>query len=185
MIQPVLSIEFTIDNADPYPRGNFCVKNLGSQPTLLLDMRLSSRRESIQAFQEFGMYERHIMPPKDEISFRFDFTKDFEKKGFRWWSPGVCSFNLEVTASDLAEEVILAYRSYAYQRFLSVRSGMPLRVRWKFFCAYFRQRYYRILYMFRPPRLMLTPDETPKRKARRGTWLRGITARLKRRFKGR
>ena len=177
MIQPVLSIDFRFDNSDPYPRGNFSVKNLGAQPVLLLDMRMNSKRDNIVAFEEYGMYERHIMPPADDISFRFDFTDKFQKEGFHSWSPGVCTYNLEVVASDLSEEVILAYRCYAYGRFFSVKKGMPLRVRWKFVYAYFRQRYYRVLYKFRPPRLMLAPDESAKRKARIWAWLKGKLSR--------
>lgn len=184
MVQPVLTIDFRFDDADPYPRGNFSVKNLGAQPAFLLNMRLRSRRDEIAVFKDYGMYERHIMPPEDTLSFRFDFTEDFTTKGYNWWTPGICSFNLEVVASDLSEEVILAYKSYAYGQLLSVKAGMPLRVRWKFFYSYFRQRYFRILYKFKPPTSAPTLDEAPKREARQSAWLKRVFNRFKRRSRG-
>lgn len=87
MIQPVLTVEFTIEKEEFLPKGSFFIKNLGAQPLLLLDMRLLCYREGIELFHEYGMYERHIMPPQDRLGFKFDFTEDFRRMEIRAWTP--------------------------------------------------------------------------------------------------
>jgi hypothetical protein len=152
MIQPVLSVDFRIEKDEFFPKGSFSVKNLGVQPVLLLDTRLRCRREDIVLFKDHSMYERHILPPQGFVTFSFDFTEEFRNKGVRAWTPGMCSFNLEVVASDLSEELIMRYDSSAYWSTLTVKKGMPIRLRWKFLYSYFRQRYYRLVYKFKRPR---------------------------------
>lgn len=180
MIQPVLSVDFRIEKEEFLPKGSFTVKNLGVQPVLLLDTRLRCRRDGIVFFKEHAMYERHILPPQDFVTFNFDFTEEFRRIGVQTWSPGMCSFNLEAVASDLSEEMILRYDSSAYWRTLTVKSGMPLRLRWKFLYSYFRQRYYRIYYKFKP---LLISSEVPRRKAR-PSWLERRYNQLRKRIRG-
>ena len=132
MIQPVLSIDFDIEKDEFFPKGRFEVKNLGAQPLLLLDMRLKCRRENMVMFDDgYMIYERHILPPGGQIASKFDFTERFKQMGVTWWSPGIATFNLEVVASDLSEEIVLTYRSYAHVKDLRVTKGTPLRVHWK------------------------------------------------------
>lgn len=107
------------------------------------------------------MYERHIMPPADEIGFPFDFTRHYRDKGIQWWTPGICSFTLDVVASDLSEDVVLTYSGSQFWRTLTVKKGMPLRVRWKFLYGYLRSRYYRILHKFRKPKSLFIEKEEP------------------------
>ena len=176
MIQPVLGLEFTVDEKEFHPKGRFQAKNLGTQPILLIDMRLRCRLHNLVMFDEYPMYERHILPPAGDIAFKFDFTKRYEDKGLRTWSPGFAAFSLEVVAGDLSEEVILTYKTFSNWGILSVIRGAPLRVHLKFFALYFKQRYFRIKYWLKPPKFMLNSDETPKRKARKWAWLKGKSA---------
>jgi len=160
MIQPIVSIEFFIEKEESFPKGQFEVKNLGSHPLLLLDMRLECRRAKMLMFEEYTAYDRHILPPQDVLRFSFDFTERFRKEGVMWWSPGIAGFNLQVVASDLSEKMVLTYRNFSHWRILTVQRYMPLRVRWKFLSTPFRQWYHRIYYKFHPERYDgRTPDE--------------------------
>jgi len=177
MIQPVLSMDFRIEKEEFYPKGSFDIRNLGAQPALLLDTRLRCYREGTTLFHKYEMYERHILPPQDRLGFNFDLTEDFRKAGFTWWTPGICSYTLEVVASDLSQDIVLAYSRSAYWQTLRVEKGMPIRVWWKFFYGYIRSRYYRIVYKFRKPKPLLIPNDAPKLKPQTWAWLRGKSTR--------
>jgi ABC-type proline/glycine betaine transport system ATPase subunit len=41
------------------------------------------------------------------------------------------SFNLEIVAADISEQVTLTYRMFLYTQSLIVKKGMPARVRWR------------------------------------------------------
>jgi hypothetical protein len=150
MIQPIVSIEFFIEKEESFPKGRFEVKNLGAHPLLLLEMRLECRLAKMLMFEEYKVYERHVLPPQDVIGFSFDFTERFRKLGVMWWSPGIADFNLQVVGSDLSEEMVLTFRSSSYLRNLTVERYMPLRVRWKFFSSPLKQWYYRIYSKIHP-----------------------------------
>jgi hypothetical protein len=158
LVQPVLTIHIDVAEGEFYPRGRFEVKNLGNQPATILDIRLECRLPNIiNLHDDHLMYERHIVPPGEGIAFAFDFLKRYEQIGVNTWSPGIATFNLEVVATDLSQQVVLTYRTYDYWSNLTVVKGMPLRVRWRFFSAPFRPWYWRIRY-----KLNLKP--TPKKR---------------------
>jgi hypothetical protein len=158
-IQPILKIDINVGQEEFLPKGTFSVKNIGTQPSLIRHMRMTCRRDSTEEYTEYLMYERHLLPPQDWLSFHFDFAESFTKRGFIWWSPGVCSFNLCVVASDLSGDVTLTYDKNEYWKTLGVSQGMPWWVRRKFIAAYFRQRYYRVLYKIKPPKPILMEPE--------------------------
>jgi len=145
-IQPILEIEISVLKDDYEPKGSFTVKNIGTQPALIRRLRMTSHREGVEVFDEYMMYERHLMTPNDVLSFKFDFMKDFTEKGFTWWTTGVCSFNLWVVASDLSGDVTLTYIKNQFWSTLSVRNGMPWFVRKDLLVAFFKLRYYRVYY---------------------------------------
>lgn len=151
------------------------MKNLGAQPILIMNMRLKCWRENVVEFIDYKWYERHILPPADKIAFDFDFTEQYQKKGVTSWTLGMCTFILEVVASDLSEEIILTYSHSESSRTLRVMQGMPLNVRWMFFSSFFKQRYYRILHRLKPPRYEFIPNDGPKNKSRIWGWLKGIS----------
>ena len=158
-IQPILEINIRVGKEEFYPKGSFTVKNLGTQPALVRHMRMTCRLDGVEEYDEYLMYERHLMTPDDFLSFSFDFTEKFTKRGIRWWTPGICSFNLWVVASDLSEDVTLTYVGNQYWKTLSVSKGMPWWVRRKFIVTFFRQRYYRVLYKFKPPKPILPKED--------------------------
>jgi hypothetical protein len=155
-VQPILQIDFTIGAEEVYPKGSFRVKKLGIQPILIRHMRMTCHRDRVEEYDEYPFYERHLITPNDSIGFPFDFTKQFTKRGFTWWSPGGCAFNLWVVASDLGGGVVLTYVGNHYWQTLRVSNGMLWWVRRKFVATYFKQRYYRVLYKFRPPKVKFT-----------------------------
>ncbi len=149
-IQPILEIDINVGDDEFLPKGTFSLKNIGAQPALIRHMRMTCHREGTEEYDEYPMYERHLVTPQDCLSFEFDFTEAFKKRGFKWWSPGICSFNLWIVASDLSGDVTLTYIKNQYWKTLGVSQGMPWWVRRKSIAAYFRQRYYRALYKFKP-----------------------------------
>ncbi len=159
-IQPILEIDISVGKEEFYPKGSFRVKNSGTQPALIRHMRMICRRDRAEEYEEYLMYERHLITPNDSIGFDFDFTKKLTDRGFAWWSPGICSFNLWVVASDLSGDVSLTYVRNQNWQTLNVSTGIPWWVRRKFVLLFFRQQYYRVLYKFRPPKLTLTPPDT-------------------------
>lgn len=155
-VQPVLEIDITVAKDEFLPKGSFRLKNVGSQSALLRHMRMTCRRDGIEEYDEYMMYERHLMTPNDSLHFNFDFTEKFTKRGIRAWSPGMCSFNLWVVASDLGEDVTLTYVGNQYWKTLGVVEGMPWWIRKKLVTDYFKRRYNRILYKIRPPKLVFS-----------------------------
>jgi hypothetical protein len=148
LVQPVLTMH--IDAGGAF--GKFEVKNLGNQPSTILDMRLNCRFNDIILHDHYLMYERHIVPPGESVEFSFDFLQRILKI-VGTWPGGLATFNLEVVATDLSQQVVLTYKTYEHSAYLTVVKGMPLRVRWRFFSAPFRQRYWRIGYKLnlKPP----------------------------------
>ena len=132
MVQPVLGLEMYQNKDEPHPKGSWLAKNLGDKPVVLIDMRLECRRDSKTFHEQYVFYQDHVLPPGEQVTFNFDFTKSFlDEQGRGWFSPGMESFNIEIVATDLSEQVVLTYRMFLYWHSLSVRKGMPARVRWR------------------------------------------------------
>jgi len=132
MVQPVLGLEMSQNKDEPYPKGRWQAKNLGEKPVVLIDLRLECRRDSRILQEGYMFYRNHVLPPGEQIAFEFDFTKRFlDEQGRGWFSHGMESFNIEVVAADISEQVVLTYRMSLYWQSLSVRKGMPARVRWR------------------------------------------------------
>ena len=132
MVQPVLGIMLYQNKDEAYPKGRWKAKNLGEKPIILIDIRLECRRHPKVFHEEYMLYQRHVLPPGEPIDFEFDFTKKFlDDQGRGWFSPGMESFNIEIVAADISEQVILTYRMFLYTQSLSVKKGMPTRVRWR------------------------------------------------------
>jgi hypothetical protein len=133
MVQPVLGIEMSQNKDEPYPKGRWQAKNLGEKPIVVIDVRLECRRDSRICHEEYMMYRNHVLPPREMIAFNFDFTKKFLDEQGRGWFSGSESFNVEIVTADISEQVILTYRMHLYWQSLSVKKGMPGRVRWRIF----------------------------------------------------
>jgi len=129
MVQPVLGIMLYQNKDEAYPKGRWQAKNLGEKPVVLIDIRLECRRDSRVFHEEYMLYQRHVLPPGESIAFEFDFTKKFlDHQGRGWFSPGMESFNIEIVAADISEQVILTYRMFLYSQSLSVKKGKVLPV---------------------------------------------------------
>jgi hypothetical protein len=155
MIQPVALLEFHWKEEKYYPASYFKIKNLGAQPLLLLDVKVSCHLMN-ENFRLPGrdftdhqiLWDEHIIPPGDSLSPQFDFKQRFEQDKLSWDS-GRLGYSLEVVASDLSKQVVLAYRNFPVLGIVNVRRGMPLPVRWRYFVKPFAWRYHRLFYRFK------------------------------------
>lgn len=132
MVQPVLGLELDQNKDEVNPKGRWKAKNLGEKPVILIDIRLECRRGPKVFHNEYITYQRHVLPPGEPIAFEFDFTERFlDVQGWGAFIPGMESINLEIVAADISEQVILTYRMFLHWQSLSVKKGMPFRVRWR------------------------------------------------------
>jgi len=144
-IQPVALLEFHWEQEKFYPASYFEIKNLGTQPLLLLDVKLWCSLHRKPFTEHHTLWDEHIIPPGESLRPRFDFKRQFENKKLRWSSVEL-AYTLEVVTSDLSKTVILTYRNVPVLSIVNVSKGMPLSVRWRYFLKPFRQRYHRIRY---------------------------------------
>jgi hypothetical protein len=153
MIQPVALLEFQWANQKCYPLGYFTVKNLGTQPLLLLDAKLSCylnvARHHRHFTEHYILWDEHIIPPGESLCPKFDFRPKLEKEKV-WWDWMVLSFSLDVVTSDLSKQVVLTYRNIPVLGVANVRKGMPLSVRWRYFLKPLAWRYHRLRNRFKP-----------------------------------
>jgi hypothetical protein len=92
MIQPVAHLEFHWEEEEYYPASYFEIKNLGTQPLLLLDVKLwcgcGGGLGPPRSFTEhYILWDEHIIPPGKSLRPQFDFRRQFEKENLSW-SPG-------------------------------------------------------------------------------------------------
>jgi hypothetical protein len=158
LVQPIVTLDIATDQF--YPQGRFTVGNVGTQPFIVLDMRIVCRIEEVKKHQDFMMYERHILPPSDSVSFTFDFLKSYQEDGFTTFMGGGVVANIAVVVADLGEQNIQTYQMYTYWKTLTMKRGLPWRVRRKNWAAPFKQWYWRFRYKFWPPKPITL--ESPK-----------------------
>jgi hypothetical protein len=96
MVQPVLHVKVRASEDESYPKGSFVMKNVGTQPILLLDIMLSCSMNGKTAFERYELWDEHILPPGHELEPIFDFTRMFERQGVQTWSSGWYGYYLGV-----------------------------------------------------------------------------------------
>jgi hypothetical protein len=151
MIQPVALLQFHWKEEEYYPAGYFEIKNLGAQPFLLLDVKLSCHRYGRSFTEHYTLWDEHIIPPGDSLCPQFDFKRRFEKEKLSWSPSASLSYSLEVVTSDLSKHVVLTYQNIPVLAVVNVRKGMSLAVRWRYFLKPVEWRYGRLLNRFRRP----------------------------------
>lgn len=154
LAQPVLKPEFKIDKEEFHPKGSFYMKNIGTQPLLILDILLTARRDEMIEYTSFDIWNENLLPRNECFGFNFDFTEAFKKRGVTWWTPGISPFLLEIVTSDLSKRTIITYKAYSTMQYVGVEHGMPWRLRWKNCRIFVRSRFYRVYYKIRPPKLI-------------------------------
>jgi hypothetical protein len=107
MIQPVALLEFHWEEEKYHPASYFEIKNLGTQPFLLLDVKLwcgcSVGLGPPRGFTEhYTLWDEHIIPPGESLRPKFDFKRQFENEKLSW-SPISLSYSLMVVVSDLSK----------------------------------------------------------------------------------
>jgi len=146
MIQPVALVKFHWKDEKFYPEGYFEVQNLGTQPFLLLDIKLSCHNQGHEFTEQYTLWDEHILPPGESLCPVFDLKREFERQNVTW-NAGWLSYALEVVASDLSKQAILTYRNIPVLSIINVQRGMPLSVRWRYFLKPFKWRYNRLRYL--------------------------------------
>lgn len=146
MIQPVLVLGFHWQHEEFYPVSYFEIRNVGTQPLLLLDVKLwcgCAMPQGKSYTKHYTLWDEHILAPGKSLRPEFDFKEDIEKDKLPW-SPGCLSYALDVVASDLSKQVVLSYTNIPVLHVVNVRKGLPLAVRWRYFRRPFASRYYRL-----------------------------------------
>ena len=152
MIQPVVLLAFHWKDEKYNPVSYFEIKNIGSQPVLLLDVKLwcgCGMPEGRSYTEHYTLWDEHIVPPGESLCPQFDFRKHFERDKLAP-TPGWLSYSLEVVATDLSKQVVLKYTNIPVLSIVNVSRGMPLPVRWRYFVKPFAWRYHRFLHKVRP-----------------------------------
>jgi hypothetical protein len=146
MVQPVVVTGFHWDEEKYYPVGFFEIKNRGTQPVLLLDVKLRCHHDGGKRnfTEHYTLWDEHIIPPGEELNPKFDFRHHLKKLG--WISPLDFSYSLEIVASDLSKKVVLKYTNILILTIVTVREGLPLAVRWRYFVKRLTERYFSLQY---------------------------------------
>jgi hypothetical protein len=155
MVQPVALLSFHW-KVMCYPVGYIEIKNLGTQPLLVLDIKLTCHRSDglgrhWHFLEHYTLWDQHIIPPGESLCPQFDFATKFDKEHLQWDTDQL-SYGLDVATSDLSKQVLLTYSNVPVLGIARVRKGMAMSVRWRYFVEPFQQRYRRLLYRFRPPK---------------------------------
>jgi len=112
-------------------------------------MPLDLLRDRLKESDQYSMYDDHLLPPNDQITFKYDFKDRYVKRGVQVWTEGNVNYRLEVVASDLSKQVVVTYRHYSGASYAGASPGMPFRVRWRLLAAPFKQQYWRWHYRIR------------------------------------
>ncbi|MGD0800463.1 MAG: hypothetical protein ABR906_04025 [Terracidiphilus sp.] len=153
MIQPVVNLEFHWKNEEKYnPESYFEIKNLGSQPLLVIDVKLYCGLDGGRWHytDHQTLWDEHIIPPGGSLCPRFNFNRIFERDKLSW-SLERLSYSLEVVVADLSKSIKLTYFNLPILSIVNVHKGMSLSVRWRYFLKPFKRHYYRIYYKFKKP----------------------------------
>jgi hypothetical protein len=151
MVQPVVLLEILWDKAVKYyPLGYIKIKNLGTQPLLLLDIKLSCHAPGRDFTEHPTLWDEHIIQPGENLCPKFDFRPQLEE-GKSSWNTGELGYALDVVASDLSKRVVLAYRNIPVLNIANVEEGWPPSVRWRYFLKPLRRRYLILRYRFKRP----------------------------------
>jgi hypothetical protein len=151
MIQPVASLQFRWQQEQYYPASYFEIKNLGTQPLLLLDIKLTCHLHRRSFIEHYTLWDEHIIPPGESLCPKFDFRSRFEKENLRWTSMFL-SYSLQVVTSDLSKQVFLRYQNIPVLGIANVHSGMTLSIRWRYFLKPLGWRYRKFLNLFKRPK---------------------------------
>jgi hypothetical protein len=151
MIQPVISLTIKWE-PEFNPKGHFIIKNIGTQPLLLLDIRMKCNREGSHLFHDFSLWEEHFLGPDQDLRPMFDFIPEIEKElgsleageFRRAWQPDEFGYSLEVVTSDMSKQVVNTYRNIPTLGVVYHDNRIPFRVRWRYFKRPFSQNYYRL-----------------------------------------
>ncbi len=143
MTQPLLVFDFRWEKEKYHPEGHVLIKNVGTQPLLLLDIKLSCSVDSIRLAHRFKLWDEHILSPGESLTPTFSFMHEFDKATYRI-RPISAGYGLEVVASDLSKETVLRYYSIPVLNVCYCTKGMPFSVRAKYFIKPWKQRYHRL-----------------------------------------
>jgi hypothetical protein len=151
MIQPVISLTIKWE-PEFNPKGHFVISNIGTQPLLLLDIRMTCNCEGVNQIHDFLLWEEHFLGPNQDLRPMFDFIPEIEKKFGTWVAnkflrasqEGELGYSLEVVTSDMSKQVVNTYRNIPALGVVYHDNRIPLRVRWRYFKRPFSQNYYRL-----------------------------------------
>jgi len=153
MVQPIASLEIHWDGDEYTPKGHFEIKNLGSQPILLLDVKLTCvfrpmfglrHNERWEFVEHQTLWDENIVPPGKPLQPMFDFTRRLKDTNDQW-SANELGYELRVVASDLSRSVVLTYGLLPILSVAYCRAGIPSEVRMRYLRDWLRHHRRRIV----------------------------------------
>jgi hypothetical protein len=140
MLQPVLALQMQYTGGSFAPNGCFEIRNLGTQPVVLLDVRLRCFPWGAKSIQDVcdGLVD-NIVPPEG-IKRGFDFSQEL---GSAQKAQGAYSYELLVVASDVGRQVVVEYGYLPVLEMHTCRRGEPLRVKLRYAARRLKHWYYR------------------------------------------
>jgi hypothetical protein len=141
MLQPALSFTFQKQRT-AHEKGTAIITNVGSQPVVLLDVRIEcSPMGRPLISKKYGM-DGDIIALKQDATYQFDFSNDVPAEHLE---VGACGYGFIVVASDLSREVVVTYKQFPILNTTLCRFGMPMAVRFRYAVAPLKVRYYRFM----------------------------------------
>jgi len=147
MLQPTLSlgIHYGKGHGDFAPEGHFTINNLGSQPVVLLDVRLRCLPMGGSPLEKtYG--DDYIVSPHDVISREFSFRDELHPMMI---TTVAYSYQLLVVAADVGRQVVAEYELLPVIGMQMCRLKYPMTVRWKYVVRSLKWRYYEIHSLFK------------------------------------
>lgn len=147
MVQPIAALKIEWNGEKYTPQGYFEIKNLGTQPFLLLDIRFSCvfnpmvpyhHGEHWEFIEHPTLWDESIIPPGNVLQPMFDFRSKLDETE-RNWSTGELGYELRVVASDLSKSVVLVYWLLPVLSIDYCRSSLPWDVRMRYLINQFRR----------------------------------------------
>ncbi len=140
VLQPQLSIHPMV-RQEGETFHTLLVQNSGDRPIVFLDVRNSCHPEGHKSIVHNPWWEDQILPPGENYKLEIDFSKELEKIGV---PEGSCGFGTTLVVCDLGRQVVIQYEYLWVLGRFSCKTGMPWRIRFKYWMRPWRWRYHRV-----------------------------------------
>jgi hypothetical protein len=145
VLQPQLSIHPMVRQGEQTFH-TLIVKNSGDRPIVFLDVRNSCHPDKRDSIVHNLHWDDQILPPGEDYKLKINFQKELEVIGVHESS---CGFRTTIVVCDLSRQVAIEYEYLWVLGRFSCKSGMPWRVRFKYWIRPWGWRYHRVYHWVR------------------------------------